>query len=235
MELHRGSGEALSGAARKQPAVRDRRAERSFFLFTVLLFGLDVDNGLGDSRQGLVSVLFFGERFFQELHRLVITEFFGPGGQCPVARNLVMLDRLRRGEKARIKGRHSLEFLHDLGAFLGDAIDRGACLAARGFADDLEHAVKALQLVLRESRGPAIAALDDASQKKLAKLRNAKPEDFASEYDPMQVSAHKDAVSLFERYANGGQDPKLKDWAGRTLPALKHHLEMAQALDKNRK
>ena len=79
------------------------------------------------------------------------------------------------------------------------------------------------------------AALDDASQKKLAKLHDAKSEDFASEYDPMQVSAHKDAVSLFERYANGGDDPKLKDWAGKTLPALKDHLEMARALDKNRK
>jgi hypothetical protein len=40
------------------------------------------------------------------------------------------------------------------------------------------------------------------------------------------------AVSPFERYANGGDDPKLKDWAGKALPALKHHLEMAQALDK---
>jgi putative membrane protein len=79
------------------------------------------------------------------------------------------------------------------------------------------------------------ASLDDASQKKIAKLRDTKPEDFASEYDSMQVSAHKDAVSLFERYANGGEDTKLKDWAGKTLPALKHHLEMAQALDKNRK
>ena len=58
----------------------------------------------------------------------------------------------------------------------------------------------------------------------------AKPEDFAGEYDPMQVSAHKDAVSLFERYAKGGEDPKLKDWAGKTLPALQHHLEMAQDL-----
>jgi putative membrane protein len=78
-------------------------------------------------------------------------------------------------------------------------------------------------------------ALDDASQKKLDKLRNAKPEDFASEYDPMQVSAHKDATSLFERYAGGGDDPKLKEWAGKTLPALQHHLQMAQDLDKNRK
>ncbi|MCP3402037.1 MULTISPECIES: DUF4142 domain-containing protein [unclassified Bradyrhizobium] len=79
------------------------------------------------------------------------------------------------------------------------------------------------------------ASLDDSSQKEIAKLRDAKPDDFASTYDPMQVSAHKDAVSLFERYANGGEDPKLKDWAGKTLPALKHHLEMAQNLDKNRK
>jgi putative membrane protein len=76
---------------------------------------------------------------------------------------------------------------------------------------------------------------DDSSQKKLDKLRDAKAGDFAGEYDPMQVSAHKDAVSLFERYAKGGDNPKLKDWAGKTLPALQHHLEMAQQLDKNRK
>jgi putative membrane protein len=79
------------------------------------------------------------------------------------------------------------------------------------------------------------AGLDSSSQSKLDKLRNARPEDFAAQYDPMQLSAHKDAVSLFERYAKGGDDPKLKDWAGKTLPALQHHLEMAQQLDKNRK
>jgi putative membrane protein len=77
--------------------------------------------------------------------------------------------------------------------------------------------------------------LDGSSQKKLDKLRDAKPEDFASEYDPMQVSAHKDAVSLFQRYAKGGDDAKLKDWAAKTLPALEHHLKMAQDVNKNRK
>ena len=77
--------------------------------------------------------------------------------------------------------------------------------------------------------------LDSSAQKKVDTLRDTKPEKFASEYDPMQVSAHKDAVSLFERYAKGGDNPKLKDWAGKTLPHLQHHLEMAQALDKNRK
>jgi putative membrane protein len=78
-------------------------------------------------------------------------------------------------------------------------------------------------------------ALDDSSQKKLDKLKDSKPEDFAAVYDPMQVSAHKDATSLFERYAKGGDDPKLKDWAGKTLPALQHHLMMAQDMEKNRK
>jgi putative membrane protein len=78
-------------------------------------------------------------------------------------------------------------------------------------------------------------APDSSSQKKIDKLQDTKPDKFASEYDSMQVSAHKDAVSLFERYAKGGDNPKLKDWAGKTLPHLQHHLEMAQALDKNRK
>jgi putative membrane protein len=90
-------------------------------------------------------------------------------------------------------------------------------------------------LVPADMKSALPTALDDSSQKKLDKLRDTKPEDFAGQYDPMQVSAHKDAVSLFERYAKGGEDPKLKDWAGKTLPALQHHLEMAQTLDKNRK
>jgi putative membrane protein len=78
-------------------------------------------------------------------------------------------------------------------------------------------------------------SLEDSSQKKLDKLRDAKPEDFASDYDPMQVRAHKDAVSLFERYANGGENAKLKDWAGKTLLALQHHLQMAEQMNDNRK
>ena len=93
-----------------------------------------------------------------------------------------------------------------------------------------------LKGLVGDTMKPALpTALDDTSQKKLDKLRETKPDDFASEYDPMQVTAHKDAVDLFERYAKGGEDPKLRDWAGKTLPALKHHLEMAQALDKNRR
>jgi putative membrane protein len=90
-------------------------------------------------------------------------------------------------------------------------------------------------LVPADMKSAIPTELDDSSQKKLDKLRDAKPDDFAGEYDPMQVSAHKDAVSLFERYANGGDNDQLKGWAAKTLPALQHHLEMAQAMDQNRK
>src|SRR3954462_11482299 len=75
-------------------------------------------------------------------------------------------------------------------------------------------------------------ALDSSHQSKLDKLKDASGNNFSSEFNSMQVSAHKDAVDLFERYAKGGDNADLKEWAGKTLPALKHHLEMAQALDK---
>jgi len=91
------------------------------------------------------------------------------------------------------------------------------------------------QLVDGENKSALPTGLDDSSEKKLDRLRDTKPADFASEYDPMQVNAHKDAVSLFERYSKGGDDPKLKDWAGKTLPALQHHLELAQEMNNSRK
>jgi putative membrane protein len=74
--------------------------------------------------------------------------------------------------------------------------------------------------------------LDDSSQKKVDKLRDTRAQAFSSEYDRMQVSAHKDAVSLFERYSKSGDNAKLKDWAGKTLSTIRHHLEMAEALQK---
>jgi putative membrane protein len=76
-------------------------------------------------------------------------------------------------------------------------------------------------------------ALDSPSESKLDKLKKETGRDFTNSYDEDQVSAHKDAVSLFERYAKGGDNPQLKDWAGKTLPTLQQHLQMAQALNKS--
>ena len=115
----------------------------------------------------------------------------------------------------------------------GDADEKK--FAEQMIADHTKTSTELKQLVPPEMTSAIPTSLDDSSHKKLDKLRDAKADDFASDYDPMQVSAHKDAVSLFERYSKGGDDPKLKDWAGKTLPALQHHLEMAEQVEKNRK
>jgi putative membrane protein len=115
----------------------------------------------------------------------------------------------------------------------GDAEEK--TFAGEMITDHTKTSTELKGMVSGDMKAAIPTGLDDSSQKKLGKLRDSKPADFASEYDPMQVSAHKDAVSLFERYAKGGDDPKLKDWAGKTLPTLQHHLEMAQAMNKNRK
>ena len=101
-------------------------------------------------------------------------------------------------------------------------------------ADHTKTSADLKAMVPAEAKAAIPTALDNSSQSKIDKLKNAKPDDFSSEFDSMQVSAHKDAVSLFERYAKGGEDPKLKEWAGKTLPALRHHLEMAQSLGKTK-
>ena len=44
------------------------------------------------------------------------------------------------------------------------------------------------------------------------------------------VKAHQDTIKLFEDASKNAKDPEVKAWAEKTLPGLKHHLEMAQAL-----
>ena len=90
-------------------------------------------------------------------------------------------------------------------------------------SDELKALVKS-----GEVKAELPTQLDSSHQSKLDKLGGYKGDGFTAEFASQQVSAHKDAVSLFERYAKSGDNPKLKDWAGKTLPALQHHLEMAR-------
>ena len=46
------------------------------------------------------------------------------------------------------------------------------------------------------------------------------------------MSVHKAAVSLFQRYAKGGDNPDLKAFAAKYLPVVQMHLKMAQDLSK---
>ena len=56
--------------------------------------------------------------------------------------------------------------------------------------------------------------------------------DFDSSYRLQMRVSHKKAVSLFDNEARNGKDPDVKAWAAQTLPTLKHHGGMANALPK---
>jgi len=72
--------------------------------------------------------------------------------------------------------------------------------------------------------------MDSAHRSKLEKLQSLNGDDFDKQYDSDQLAAHKDAVSLFERYSKDGENSDLKAFATKHLPHLQGHLKMAEAL-----
>ena len=66
---------------------------------------------------------------------------------------------------------------------------------------------------------------------KLKRLHTADGADFDRRYaDSMGVKAHEDTVKLFQKASMGAADPEVKAFAAKTLPTLRHHLQMARDL-----
>lgn len=81
-------------------------------------------------------------------------------------------------------------------------------------------------------KGTPVTALTEDHKEEVDDLAKLSGAEFKEEYFDDQVDAHEDAVDLFKRYAEGGENAELKAWAARTLPALEHHYKMAQDLEK---
>jgi putative membrane protein len=107
----------------------------------------------------------------------------------------------------------------------------------KSFADQMiaDHTKTSSQLsqAAQAASIPLPTGLDSAHQKMLDALSGENGDTFRRDYFSDQVSAHKDAVSLFQRYGEKGDNANLKSWAATTLPALQHHLDMAKGLYKN--
>ena len=56
------------------------------------------------------------------------------------------------------------------------------------------------------------------------------PAEFDRKYLEAMVSDHAQAMALFQQEADAGADKELRDFAARTLPAIKKHFEKAKAL-----
>ncbi len=75
-------------------------------------------------------------------------------------------------------------------------------------------------------------ALDVERQQKLQTLLSASGQGLEAEYRNQQIDAHRNAVRLFESYADKGDNAQLKQWARRSLPMLQDHLALAQRLHR---
>ena len=110
--------------------------------------------------------------------------------------------------------------------------DKSKQFAERMIKDHTETSDELKSIVTGKTTLNLPAAMDKAHQDKLDRLAKLDGKNFTAQYDDLQLSAHKDAVSLFERYGKGGDNADLKAFANKHLPHLQQHLLMAQDLGK---
>ena len=91
-------------------------------------------------------------------------------------------------------------------------------------ADELKQLASSKQVKVSDQPGAG-------HKVELAKLDGLSGKQFDQEYAAkIGVEAHKAAVKLFTEASQKATDPDIKAFAAKTLPALQHHLEMANAL-----
>ncbi|MBX4860098.1 DUF4142 domain-containing protein [Rhizobium bangladeshense] len=83
-----------------------------------------------------------------------------------------------------------------------------------------------------KAKGTIPAAMSSSHQGMLDDLKKLQGDDFTKQYHSDQEDVHEDAVDLFKRYGDEGENAELKAWAAKTRPALEHHLQMATDLNK---
>lgn len=118
------------------------------------------------------------------------------------------------------------------------AVERSQDSATKSFAQQMitDHMKTSDELKTMVTSGKVKAAIpasmSSAQQSMLDDLKKLNGDDFTKQYHSEQQDAHEDAVDLFKRYGEEGDNADLKAWAAKTRPALEHHLMMAKELNK---
>lgn len=86
---------------------------------------------------------------------------------------------------------------------------------------------------LAADKGVQLAtALDNKHKSKVDKYAKASGADFDKRYMSEMVSDHKNDVKAFQKEADKGKDADVKQFASKTLPTLKDHLQLAESTEK---
>ena len=117
------------------------------------------------------------------------------------------------------------------------ATTNGASDAVKQFGQRMvdDHSKANAELMsLATSKGITLPTeLDEKHRAHVTKLWSLTGADFDREYSKMMMSDHKKDVSEFEKQSMKGVDADLKAFATNTLPTLREHLQMANALPGN--
>ena len=104
--------------------------------------------------------------------------------------------------------------------------------AIKQFAQHIIHDHSKANEELKTLAHASVISLPDApsekSRKEITKFTEKKGDEFDKDYIDCMIKDHKEDISDFEKEADKGSDPQLKAWASKTLPVLKHHLQMAE-------
>ncbi|MGE0117819.1 MAG: DUF4142 domain-containing protein [Dongiaceae bacterium] len=94
--------------------------------------------------------------------------------------------------------------------------------------DDHTKAGDELAQIARQKNVEVSGELPPDANAAKDRLSGLSGSDFDREYMTMMVADHEKAVDLFTKYSEGGQDADFKQFAGKTLPTLREHLEEAR-------
>ena len=115
------------------------------------------------------------------------------------------------------------------------AVAQSSSADVKAFAQQMvdDHGKAGAELKgLADQKGVKVSDTPSITKKTEIKLLSErKGSSFDQHYaDSIGVKAHQDTIKLFQKEVDKGSDPDVKAWASKTLPALQHHLEMAQSL-----
>lgn len=100
-------------------------------------------------------------------------------------------------------------------------------------ADDHSKANEELKTAARDAGIKVPEQMIPAHRTEVERLTKLSGEEFDRQYIRAAVRHHKESIASFEQEAAQGDEPSLKQFAIRTLPKLREHLQMAQRLQED--
>ncbi|MET0254973.1 MAG: DUF4142 domain-containing protein [Luteibacter sp.] len=118
--------------------------------------------------------------------------------------------------------------LGKLGAEKGQSAD--VKTFGQTMVDDHTKAGDELKTIASGKSIPVADAPMPADVKAASMIEKKEGAAFDTAFKTKMVADHEKVIKLFTKESTAGKDPELKAFATKTLPTLKHHLEMAKAL-----